>query len=130
MKWTAEQDTELLILVQIFGGKCWARVSAELGNRCDVQCRYRYKQLMKDSRFPQMKRDAMQAAGGFIAARGITEIGRKKQKPVPVIKAPPGAITVPVLGQSSSGVFIYPGMPGPNAVRQPLGSVTSMMIPR
>lgn len=132
-KWTPEQDTELLILVQIFGGKCWARVSAELGNRCDVQCRYRYRQLMKDPRFPQMKRDAMQAAGGFIAARGITEIGRKKPKnqpPLPTIKALPGATGMPLISQSSSAVIIYPGMPGQIGVLQPSGSVALMMIPR
>jgi hypothetical protein len=43
--WTAEEDERLLALVRCFGRKSWTRVATELGNRCDVQCRYRFQQL-------------------------------------------------------------------------------------
>jgi hypothetical protein len=57
-KWTAEQDANLMMLVAVFGDKAWSRISAEIGNRCDIQCRYRYKQLLKDVRFPELQRRA------------------------------------------------------------------------
>jgi hypothetical protein len=43
--WTPEEDERLLALVECFGRKSWTRVATELGNRCDVQCRYRFQQL-------------------------------------------------------------------------------------
>jgi hypothetical protein len=45
--WTAEQDEQLLMLVALYGEKCWTRVAVGVGNRCDVQCRYRYNILKK-----------------------------------------------------------------------------------
>jgi hypothetical protein len=43
--WTQEEDNLLLELVAQFGEASWTRVASKLGNRCDVQCRYRYRQL-------------------------------------------------------------------------------------
>ncbi|OHS97979.1 hypothetical protein TRFO_09130 [Tritrichomonas foetus] len=43
--WTAEEDNRLLELVAKYGQKSWTKISSEFGNRCDVQCRYRFKQL-------------------------------------------------------------------------------------
>ncbi|OHT01336.1 hypothetical protein TRFO_07564 [Tritrichomonas foetus] len=45
--WTSEEDEKLIKTVEKYGEACWTRASAILGNRSDVQCRYRYKQLMK-----------------------------------------------------------------------------------
>jgi hypothetical protein len=61
-KWTPEQDAQLLSLVTIHGQKAWSRISAEIGSRCDVQCRYRYGQLAKDPKFPDMEAKAAAAA--------------------------------------------------------------------
>jgi hypothetical protein len=43
--WTTQDDTLLLSLVSKYGEKSWIRVCTEIGNRSDVQCRYRYMQL-------------------------------------------------------------------------------------
>ena len=46
-KWTQEEEKKLLKLVAKYGEKNWMRVSNSLGNRSDVQCRYRYNQLKR-----------------------------------------------------------------------------------
>jgi hypothetical protein len=47
--WTDAEEQKLLALVQRHGDRAWTRISAELGNRSDAQCRYRYRQLVKDT---------------------------------------------------------------------------------
>jgi hypothetical protein len=64
-RWTPEQDSHLLMLVSLYGNKAWSRVSSEIGNRCDVQCRYRYKQLARERSFPEMEARAQEAAKDF-----------------------------------------------------------------
>jgi hypothetical protein len=49
--WTAQEDTQLVMLVLQHGPNHWTRIAGELGNRSDVQCRYRFKQLQRDDRF-------------------------------------------------------------------------------
>jgi hypothetical protein len=44
--WSDLEDAKLRGLIERFGTKSWTRVANELGNRSDVQCRYRFKQLM------------------------------------------------------------------------------------
>jgi hypothetical protein len=61
-KWTPEQDSRLLMLVSLHGCKAWSQISQEFGNRCDVQCRYRYKQLAKEPTFEQAQKEAKSAA--------------------------------------------------------------------
>jgi hypothetical protein len=43
--WTAADISKLQHLVEIYGAKNWTKIAGEMGNRSDVQCRYRYKQL-------------------------------------------------------------------------------------
>jgi hypothetical protein len=45
--WTRTEDQKLEALVARFGPKAWTRISAEFGNRSDVQCRYRFRQLKR-----------------------------------------------------------------------------------
>ena len=45
VQWTEDEDRRLLDLVAKYGQKSWTKIAADLGNRCDVQCRYRFKQL-------------------------------------------------------------------------------------
>ncbi|OHT14338.1 Myb-like DNA-binding domain containing protein [Tritrichomonas foetus] len=45
--WTAEEEAQLMELVTQYGEKSWMRVANCLGNRSDVQCRYRYQMLKK-----------------------------------------------------------------------------------
>jgi hypothetical protein len=44
-QWSPDEDQRLLALVAEHGEKSWTNVAALLGNRSDVQCRYRYRQL-------------------------------------------------------------------------------------
>lgn len=39
-------------LVSENADKSWTKISMEFGNRYDVQCRYRYQQLLKDNQTP------------------------------------------------------------------------------
>ena len=45
--WSTEDDEKLLKLVEEFGDHAWAKVSAAMSYRTDVQCRYRYQNLQK-----------------------------------------------------------------------------------
>jgi hypothetical protein len=47
--WTKQEETTLMELVAKYGTKSWTVVSRELRNRSDVQCRYRYMQLERES---------------------------------------------------------------------------------
>jgi hypothetical protein len=59
-RWSESQDERLIELVAQYGEKSWTRISRELGNRCDVQCRYRYKQLQKGPGFAAQLESAIQ----------------------------------------------------------------------
>ena len=60
--WTAEEEEKLLRVVEKYGTKQWTRVAAEMGNRCDVQCRFKYKFIMDKKKKP----DDMQMTLGSI----------------------------------------------------------------
>lgn len=48
--WSQEEETKLLEKVKLFGSKAWTRIAQEMGNRSDVQCRFRYKFLQKKAK--------------------------------------------------------------------------------
>jgi len=47
-RWTKEDESLLLELVNQYGSKSWTKIASEMGNRSDVQCRYHYKQMTHD----------------------------------------------------------------------------------
>ncbi|KAK8834455.1 hypothetical protein M9Y10_036315 [Tritrichomonas musculus] len=47
-QWSVAEEAFLLQLVQYYGEKSWTQIAGKMGNRSDVQCRYRYKQMQKD----------------------------------------------------------------------------------
>lgn len=51
--WTPAEDEQLKRLVQMYGEKSWTKIASALGNRCDVQCRYHYRQLIKGDEPPR-----------------------------------------------------------------------------
>jgi hypothetical protein len=60
--WSRDEDEKLVKLVCELGPKSWTRVAAQFANRCDVQCRYRFKQLHKEENFYErfnLPRDAI-----------------------------------------------------------------------
>jgi hypothetical protein len=48
--WTPEEEQKLVQLVGIYGEKSWMKVATNLGNRSDVQCRYRYLQFQRGTK--------------------------------------------------------------------------------
>lgn len=44
--WSEPENRQLLSLVKKYGTKMWVKIASEMERRSDVQCRYRYKQLM------------------------------------------------------------------------------------
>lgn len=49
IQWTKEEDKKLMDLIARYGPKSWTKIAAEFGNRCDVQCRYRFKQITAEN---------------------------------------------------------------------------------
>lgn len=74
-KWTHEQDIMLLMLVGMYGEKNWTVISQYMANRCDVQCRYRYKVLEKMQNFAEMKQEAEKKAKQY-----NSEVKRRSDK--------------------------------------------------
>lgn len=48
--WSEAENQKLFKLVDEYGVKVWSKVAAQMGSRSDVQCRYHYFQLIKNSR--------------------------------------------------------------------------------
>jgi hypothetical protein len=53
------------MLVKLFGDKTRPKMSLKFGNICDLQYRYRYQQLVKDKRFPDWEKEAIQVGQKF-----------------------------------------------------------------
>jgi hypothetical protein len=51
--WSFEEEQRLIDAVLTYGTKAWTRVAAALGNRSDVQCRWRYRFLVKKANAAQ-----------------------------------------------------------------------------
>ena len=45
--WTQSEDDKLFKLIQEYGNKSWKKIANYFDNRSDVQCRYRYKTVLK-----------------------------------------------------------------------------------
>ena len=55
-KWSEEEDNHLMSLVDQFGENSWSKVSNQMGDRSDVQCRYHYFQIKKLRENPKNKK--------------------------------------------------------------------------
>jgi ribosomal protein L28 len=106
-KWTPEQDSRLMMLVSLYGCKAWSTISQEFGNRCDVQCRYRYKQLRKESNFEELRKEAQEAAKHYVKCPEFRlHQFRQKQVLRPVEFAPPVQYRYEVPGTPMSVVHL------------------------
>lgn len=45
--WSSDEDERLLKAVRQYGARGWTKIGEVVGNRCDVQCRYRFLQLQR-----------------------------------------------------------------------------------
>jgi hypothetical protein len=115
-KWTPEEDAQLLMLVRVYGNKCWSKISAQIGNRCDLQCRSRYEQLARDDKFPLREKDACRAALEFKRANGIPECSdalpttpsrRPCLPPIEMLITPPDG-AAPGGGRAALEALIFP----------------------
>jgi hypothetical protein len=109
-EWTADLDKQLLQLVALHGEKSWTRVANEFGNRCDVQCRYRYKQLQKDENFSTKMSEAREATQALIQGNppvvpnsgGVSRSNRTHGKSSPQVMIP---ATIPQWSVPQYSVF-------------------------
>ena len=67
--WTPEEEEKLIKIVQTYGTKQWTRVANEMGNRCDVQCRFKYNFIM------DKRRKTMEAAAIGEQPMGVPSLG-------------------------------------------------------
>jgi hypothetical protein len=47
--WTRDEEEKLQELVQKHGKRAWTKISHEFGNRSDLQCRYHFSQMTRES---------------------------------------------------------------------------------
>ena len=114
LSWTNEEDELLIRAVQAVGTKSWTKVAALVGHRCDVQCRYRYQQLMKKRGQPKYHslptHEEMYAMQGFCPAAPLV-------MPVPMYQEdyrPPCAHCEPVQPQPAlPSIWKMLGQDGP-----------------
>jgi Asp-tRNA(Asn)/Glu-tRNA(Gln) amidotransferase A subunit family amidase len=52
-RWTHQEDQKLMELFKGRNDHSWAKIAAALGNRTDVQVRYRYRKLLKMAKLIQ-----------------------------------------------------------------------------
>jgi hypothetical protein len=51
-QWSPDDDERLIQLVRAHGSHTWSQISADMGNRSDVQCRYHFFQLYREGKLP------------------------------------------------------------------------------
>jgi hypothetical protein len=52
-QWSKDEEDRLIQLVRASRDQSWTKIALQLGNRSDVQCRYRYHQLVKERMIPE-----------------------------------------------------------------------------
>jgi hypothetical protein len=128
--WPREEDDRLMGLVARFGEKSWTRVAGEIGNRSDVQCRYRYKQLQKDPGFAERQAAALQGAkDAVVRPKPRRELRAKAADRFPVqfrmgVPDPFGCFYPQMMA-----VPFAPGMIAPPAVQFPMQPAVPPMPP-
>jgi hypothetical protein len=110
-QWSEDQDARLLELIAIHGEKNWTRVSTELGNRCDIQCRYRFKQLQKQDGFAEKMKIAIESARSESGKCESQQPGKRSKllqcKPVSPLRSVPLSSQIP----HYQNVFSFPVSP-------------------
>lgn len=131
-QWSQEEEAKLMKLVEELGTGSWTKIAAKMGNRSDVQCRYRYKQLSKECRKDSGDEDRS-FDEGYVPYRppvGIPEGERREQfipmqpicppgvqPPIPVYVPPPMRYPVQqemYVPMPPRGDMFYRGVPQPD----------------
>ena len=95
MQWSVTEEAKLLQLVSTFGDRNWTQIAAKMGNRSDVQCRYRYKQMMKDRTGHTRAMMAAYGGGGMAVQQQL----RRARSNVRFDLTPSMATALPVIDQ-------------------------------
>jgi hypothetical protein len=110
-QWSPEQDRQLLELVAFHGEGNWMRIAGDLGSRCDVQCRYRYKQLQKRDDFDEQLAIAKRSTKPSSNPPSRPRTKPRPQIPYPGLPPPP---SIPPIH-----TFFQPPVPIPQTVSNP-----------
>ena len=118
-RWTSEQDDWLLTLVAYFGERRWTSLAKNIRDRCDVQCRYRFRQLQKEPDFAErMEKAKARLASGEGIVLVDEDPKRQKNKPAKEQAAP-----------AQPPMMRMVGMPMPMAMQMPMQMPMPMAMP-
>lgn len=70
--WSREEEQKLIDAVKTYGSKAWTRIAAEMGDRCDVQCRFRYGFLQKKAK--EMNTEIQPISAPMAVTRGTAMV--------------------------------------------------------
>jgi hypothetical protein len=99
--WTASEDEKLRDLVERFGRKQWTRIAKEMGNRCDIQCRYRFSQL-QNAHFASFS-DSKSPTDSSVKS-SVVQQPKTVLPPIDTLIAQADATSVQATGHSSNGI--------------------------
>lgn len=87
--WSKEEEEKLMRLVSENGDKSWTKISMEFGNRSDVQCRYRYQQLIKDNQMAPTENNSSSPKDEADVNNDISINEKETTEQAPTISEPP-----------------------------------------
>jgi hypothetical protein len=86
--WSCREDIYLTQLVQCYGDKSWTQIASKMGNRSDIQCRYHYKQMQKESALAATLPDK----SGILKAQSCMSTVWVPQPPPPFFRPAPSPV--------------------------------------
>ena len=90
--WTKAETEKLFRLVEQYGTKSWMKIATEMGNRCDVQCRYQYMRHQK-------AKDYASSAGQSVAPEKLVPVADAKPLLPPMQAAVGAEMHAPLMHQ-------------------------------
>ena len=121
--WDPREDALLVQLVQRFGDHSWTKVAEMMKNRSDVQCRYRYSQLTKESSQNASQSDMVLTAFPVMQNRALDSGAIQLQHPKVVETQYEHRFSMPVIQVIHT--YVYPNQPNP----APIAPMNRMMAP-
>lgn len=138
--WAKEEEEKLLKLISIHGEKSWMKIAQLLGNRSDVQCRYKYIQLHKDLTAqavpePKSNIDNIPMPISTHQNNPITlpilpqGISQKNLTVNPMINHPPLIVPIPTKSPTTPVYQNHPKISQPPSIPQPAKHIQIPSIP-
>jgi hypothetical protein len=122
--WATDDDVRLLQLVGRYGERAWTIVSAAIGNRSDVQCRYHYFQLRKGLP-PEVQAAVRRRADPIF---GCPCPAWPPPLPTPMWQAPPARAAEQQRPHAAQHRPPQPAVGGPLAARRPLPTSLAELV--